>query len=243
MEVYAEGTQQENVLPAIFRDGRILQGIAQLIFVMIVVVVMNDLGTRINSALDATNQSPNFEFLQNRAGFGIADSGSYESSDRYIDAFRIGFINTLRVVLLGLIATTVIGILVGISLLSRNFLVRTLSRSYVEVLRNTPVLLQIFCLVLHCHFRLAAAAGVLRLSARRHSQLAAAAIRALTYRYSVHLAVQRQPAPTRLAHRRPTNWHRHRRAGESVWRRTNWLGNAYRVYPGHLCQHQGRRHF
>ena len=144
MEVYAEGTQQENVLPAIFRDGRILQGIAQLIFVMIVVVVMNDLGMRINSALDATNQSPNFEFLQNRAGFGIADSGSYESSDSYLDAFRIGFINTLRVVLLGLVATTVIGILVGISLLSRNFLVRTLSRSYVEFLRNTPVLLQIF---------------------------------------------------------------------------------------------------
>ncbi len=144
MRMQAEQGQHDNVLPTLFRDGRILQGIAQLIFVMIVVVVMNDLGTRINTALDSTNQSPNFEFLQNRAGFDIADSGDYHSSDRYIDAFRVGFINTLRVVLLGLLATTVIGILVGISLLSRNFLVRTLSRSYVEVLRNTPILLQIF---------------------------------------------------------------------------------------------------
>ena len=144
MSLPSKSSGTDNVLPAIFRDGRILQGIAQLIFVIIVVVVMNDLGSRINSALDATNQSPNFEFLQNRAGFGIADSGSYESSDRYIDAFRVGFVNTLRVVLLGLIATTVIGILIGIFLLSRNFLLRSLCRAYVEVLRNTPVLLQIF---------------------------------------------------------------------------------------------------
>lgn len=135
--------QQENLLPAVFRDGRILQGIAQIVFVVIVVIVLNDLQTRIDTALESTNQSPNFEFLQNRAGFDLADSGSYTSKDRYIDAFEVGFINTLRVVLLGLLCTTVIGILVGICLLSRNFLVRTISRAYVEVLRNTPVLLQI----------------------------------------------------------------------------------------------------
>jgi len=108
-----------------------------------VVIVLNDLQTRINTALESTNQSPNFEFLQNRAGFSLADSGSYSSNDRYIDAFEVGFINTLRVVLLGLVSTTVIGILAGIFLLSRNFLLRTISRAYVEVLRNTPILLQI----------------------------------------------------------------------------------------------------
>ena len=143
MGMHKDNSQQDNLLPAIFRDERILQGIAQLIFVMVVVVVMNDLGSRISNALESTNQSPNFEFLQNRAGFDLADSGSYSSSDRYIDAFRVGFINTLRVVLFGLFATTVLGIVIGIMLLSRNFLLRTLSRAYVEVLRNTPILLQI----------------------------------------------------------------------------------------------------
>lgn len=143
MQAPAETTPQ-NVLPAVFRDARLLKGVAQLAFVFIVLLLMNDLGTRINTALEATNQSPNFEFLQNRAGFGIADSGDYSSSDRYIDAFRVGFVNTVRVVSVGLIATTVIGMVVGIFLLSSNFLLRTLSRAYVEVLRNTPVLLQIF---------------------------------------------------------------------------------------------------
>lgn len=142
MAIKAQG-QQETLLPAMFRDGRILQGIAQIIFVVIVVIVLNDLQTRINTALESTNQSPNFEFLQNRAGFDLADSGSYSSNDRYIDAFEVGFINTMRVVLLGLLSTTFIGIMVGIFLLSRNFLLRTISRAYVEVLRNTPVLLQI----------------------------------------------------------------------------------------------------
>ena len=144
MVTHTEVAEQGNLLPAIFRDGRILQGIAQLIFVFIIVMVLNNLQTRINTALESTNQSPNFEFLQNRAGFDLADSGSYSSNDRYIDAFRVGFVNTLRVVLLGLAATTVIGIMVGIFLLSSNFLLRTISRAYVEVLRNTPVLLQIF---------------------------------------------------------------------------------------------------
>ncbi len=137
-------SQNSNVLPPLFRDGRILQGIAQILFVLVVAVAFNDLAVRINSALDATNQTPNFEFLQNRAGFDIADSGSYSSNDRYIDAFSVGFINTLRVVLPGLLSTTILGMLVGVLLLSRNFLVRTISRAYVEVLRNTPILLQIF---------------------------------------------------------------------------------------------------
>jgi general L-amino acid transport system permease protein len=136
--------QQESLLPAVFRDARILQGIAQIVFVIIVLVVLNDLSHRITTALESTSQAPNIEFLENRSGFEIADSGSYTPDDQYIDAFGVGLYNTLRIVIPGLIATTVIGILFGIFLLSSNFLVRTLARAYVEVLRNTPILLQIF---------------------------------------------------------------------------------------------------
>ena len=144
MRMARESARSENLLPAVFRDDRILKGLAQLVFVFIVVIVANDLSSRVNSALEATNQEPNFEFLQNRAGFDLSDSGDYNPRDRYIDAFQVGFINTLRVVLLGLVATTFIGIMVGIFLLSRNFLLRTISRAYVELLRNTPILLQIY---------------------------------------------------------------------------------------------------
>jgi general L-amino acid transport system permease protein len=55
-----------------------------------------------------------------------------------------GIYNTLRVVIVGLIAATILGILVGIGLLSRNFLVRNICKIYVEIFRNTPLLIQLF---------------------------------------------------------------------------------------------------
>jgi His/Glu/Gln/Arg/opine family amino acid ABC transporter permease subunit len=50
----------------------------------------------------------------------------------------LGVRNTLSVVTVGLVAATVLGILFGVFLLSDNWLVKTLSRVYVEILRNTP---------------------------------------------------------------------------------------------------------
>jgi general L-amino acid transport system permease protein len=55
-----------------------------------------------------------------------------------------GLINTLRAVILALIFSTILGILVGIGLLSNNWLVRNVSSVYVEIFRNTPLLVQLF---------------------------------------------------------------------------------------------------
>ena len=52
--------------------------------------------------------------------------------------------NTLRVVSIGLVAASVLGLFVGIFLLSTNWLIRNIARAYVELLRNTPLLVQIF---------------------------------------------------------------------------------------------------
>jgi general L-amino acid transport system permease protein len=54
-----------------------------------------------------------------------------------------GFINTLRVVVVSVVAATILGILAGIGLLSRNFLVRNLTMIYVEIFRNTPLYVQL----------------------------------------------------------------------------------------------------
>lgn len=54
-----------------------------------------------------------------------------------------GLVNTLKVVLVSIIASTILGILSGVGLLSRNFLVRNVSMVYVEIFRNTPLLLQL----------------------------------------------------------------------------------------------------
>lgn len=58
-------------------------------------------------------------------------------------AFFTGIANTLKVVVASLFACTILGVLAGIGLLSSNFLVRTVSKVYVEIFRNTPLLIQL----------------------------------------------------------------------------------------------------
>ncbi len=62
----------------------------------------------------------------------------------YFRALMVGLVNTLRVVSLSLIFATILGILLGIGLLSENWLVKNVSSGWVEVFRNTPLLVQLF---------------------------------------------------------------------------------------------------
>jgi general L-amino acid transport system permease protein len=61
-------------------------------------------------------------------------------------ALMVGFVNTLRVSALALVATTFLGILVGVGLLSRNWLIRNVADAFTEIFRNTPLLVQLFFL-------------------------------------------------------------------------------------------------
>lgn len=127
------------------RDVRVLQVIGQIIFVILVVAALSQLASTAGGEMRARNLTPTFTFLQNRAGFEITESPEwYSTNSSYGDAMRVGIINTLRVVSAGLVLSTVIGVFAGIFLLSTNWLIRTISRVYVEILRNTPLLVQLF---------------------------------------------------------------------------------------------------
>lgn len=130
---------------SLFTDIRFLKIAGQAIFLIVAAIMVAVLVSNVFGALAERNLSPNFTFLENRAGFSVADSSEfYDPDDSYFRAFQAGLINTFRVIILGIAATTVIGILFGIFLLSTNFLVRTLARIYVEILRNTPLLVQLY---------------------------------------------------------------------------------------------------
>jgi general L-amino acid transport system permease protein len=86
-----------------------------------------------------------FDFLLQPAGFSIGESlFPFDSAETYLKAFAIGLSNTLRVALVGIVLATLLGTLIGIGRLSKNFLVRTLCSAYVELFRNVPLLLQLF---------------------------------------------------------------------------------------------------
>ena len=91
-----------------------------------------------------------FDFLTRTAGFQISSTlGTWMldykvGKSTYIDVYLIGIVNTFIVALLGILAATVIGFTVGIMRLSDNLVFRWFATFYVEIVRNVPLLLQLF---------------------------------------------------------------------------------------------------
>ncbi len=85
-----------------------------------------------------------FGFWDNTAGFDISQSLiEYSTTSSYGRAFWVGLINTLLVAALGVVFATLLGFLIGIARLSRNWLVARMAGFYVETIRNIPLLLQL----------------------------------------------------------------------------------------------------
>jgi general L-amino acid transport system permease protein len=95
--------------------------------------------------LEARNIASGFGFMNVEGGLPINDTLlPYEPSDTYGYAFFLGVLNTLYVAFLGIILSTIIGIIIGCARVSSNWIVSRLAAVYVEVLRNVPLLLTLF---------------------------------------------------------------------------------------------------
>jgi general L-amino acid transport system permease protein len=128
-----------------WRDDRILRIVFQAIVALIVIGIFGYLLSNLFRNLQAQGRPFNFSFLNQGAGFNIGESiVPYQTNNSYGWALTVGLINTLRLVLLGFVATTIIGVVAGIASFSDNWLLRKLNFIYVEVVRNTPLLLQLF---------------------------------------------------------------------------------------------------
>ncbi len=85
-----------------------------------------------------------FDFLGASAGFDIGETLiPYNPSESYGKAIWVGVLNTLKVAVIGIVLTTILGVLIGVGRFSRNALVRGLCYGYVETFRNVPILLQL----------------------------------------------------------------------------------------------------
>jgi general L-amino acid transport system permease protein len=98
--------------------------------------------------LEARRIASGFGFLGREAGFEIGETPflSYGAHDTYARAIAVGLINTFRVALIGVVLATALGTLIGLARLSRNWLLAKLAAGYVELLRNVPLLVQLFFL-------------------------------------------------------------------------------------------------
>ena len=94
--------------------------------------------------LAARGMTAGFEFLFGTAGFAIAWTPlDYKPNDSYLFVYWVGIVNTLILSAISIVLATALGFAVGILRLSKNWLISKLAAWYVEILRNTPLLLQI----------------------------------------------------------------------------------------------------
>ena len=130
---------------AFLYDPRVRGIVYQLVTLALVVWVGTEFWTNAVSNLERASIASGFGFLDTTAGFGIIQTlVSYTEESSYGRAFLVGLLNTLLVAAIGIVLATLIGFLVGIGSLSRNWLIRQICFIYVETMRNIPLLLHIF---------------------------------------------------------------------------------------------------
>ncbi|HUG85061.1 MAG TPA: ABC transporter permease subunit [Euzebya sp.] len=129
--------------PPLYRDVRFLRWAGQIAVLVVVIGAVYWLYGNVVTNLRSSGLPTGFDFLDRRFGAaipGIEDSANFSVTR----AFGAGYLNTVRVILVGIPACTILGIFIGIARLSQNAAVRTFGMLYVELFRNIPVLLWIF---------------------------------------------------------------------------------------------------
>jgi len=129
---------------AIYNRPKIRAVFYQLVLLAALLWLGVEFAVNAKANLDAQKITSGFGFLDNTAGFGINQSLiPYDESDTYARVFFVGLLNTLLVAAIGIVLATIVGFVVGLARLSRNWLVARLAGGYVELIRNLPLLFQL----------------------------------------------------------------------------------------------------
>ena len=124
----------------LWRNVNVLKWVAQVVVVGFAVAIVIWLYGNYTENASRQNIPTNFDFLDNPAAFQITGN-SLSQSAPVRDALVEGLLNTLRVAVVGILAATVLGTIIGIARLSTNWIVRQLATVYVEAVRNIPLAL------------------------------------------------------------------------------------------------------
>lgn len=130
---------------AFYNDPVIRGYIYQLLVALLVIGFFVWIGINTAQNLAAQNKSTGFDFLWRTSGFSISFTLiPFDRTSYYWEAFVVGLLNTLLVAAIGIFFATILGFTIGIARLSSNWLVSRIATIYVEIIRNVPLLLQLF---------------------------------------------------------------------------------------------------
>jgi general L-amino acid transport system permease protein len=127
------------------KDDRVLKIAIQAFVILLLLFILLIFGYNLIRNFQDLGLIFGFGFLKRTASFGIGDAAiSYQPTDPYRRAILVGIVNSLRVIIVGIVLATLVGIITGIARLSDNWLVQKIATIYIEIFRNTPLLLQLF---------------------------------------------------------------------------------------------------
>jgi general L-amino acid transport system permease protein len=125
-------------------DPKVRATVFQSLLIIALIVLGYEIVTNTAENLRKQNIASGFGFLTRTSGFDVSQTLiDYSSKSTYARAFWVGLINTLLVASIGIVIATVLGFVIGLARLSSNWLVSRLALTYVETIRNIPLLLQL----------------------------------------------------------------------------------------------------
>ncbi len=131
-------------LSMLIYDTRYRSMTIQIIVLMLFMLGAAWLVDNMLTNLAALGKPLGFRFLSDAAGYDINQRLiEYNSQDTHLRAAVVGLLNTLLVAFLGCVIATVLGVVIGVMRLSKNWIVARLMTVYIETFRNVPVLLWI----------------------------------------------------------------------------------------------------
>ena len=126
-------------------NNKIKRFIPQILTLLFVIGVLGFFTFNAQVNMDNRGIDFGFGFLNQESSFDVQFSLiEYSGSHSYARAYLVGLLNTLLVSFISIIFCTILGVIIGVSRLSSNFLIRNSAAWYVEFFRNIPLLLQIF---------------------------------------------------------------------------------------------------
>jgi len=137
--------QKDHTSEPIWTNATFRSTVYQIAAILIVALTAWYLFTNTTANLAKQSIATGFDFLSRESSFEIGESMiSFSSSDTYLKALIVGALNTIKVSFIGIVLTIILGIFIGISRLSTNWLVARIAAVYIEVIQDIPVLLQLF---------------------------------------------------------------------------------------------------
>jgi len=148
MSVLSEPPKASFRLSQLIYDTRYRSMTIQVVAMILLMLLFSWLVSNTITNLAAKDKTFDFGFIGQPAGYAISQSliPYNEVTSTHGRAALVGILNTILVAFLGCILATIIGVLVGVLRLSRNWLVSRLMAVYVESFRNVPLLLWIIAI-------------------------------------------------------------------------------------------------